>query len=224
MQNFSFPEWDSPLAERIRLLFNRLPRPDRNLHPDSSTELVFISRANCIATRQILQELLSLIEENEFQSPQEEIRFFKDIKPLFSATLLYWHRRYKLELRVPVRGKGIIRKYWKAELHRLSRFLQQHLGFCGYLRTGETRLDEQYFLRSNRESENDPGFSDRNPRFTTAKDPKPLSSSSRWISATTIMSSTKSACVRKIAPACWIICGKKLFKKWMPSMSDNNEF
>jgi hypothetical protein len=166
MQNFSFSDWDSPLAEKTEALFRQLPGQDSPQVLDRVKE----AKGNMEVIRRLLHELRNLIEEYEFKSEAEEIRFFKEVKPLFSGSLLFWSRLFQLQLHQPVGGRGIIRKYWKSELHYLSRLFEQHIGFYEYLRSMDTDMDELYFLRNRRESENNSVSPDLNPRFTTAKD------------------------------------------------------
>jgi hypothetical protein len=166
MQNFSFPDWDSPLAEKIEALFSQLPGVDSPHAMDPVME----AQGNMELGRRLLYELRNLIEDYEFKSAAEEIRFFKEVKPLFSASLLFWSRLFQLRLHQPVGGRGIIRKYWKSELQYLSRLFEQHIGFYEYLRSKDTEMDGIYFLRNHKESENNSVSPDLNPRFTTAKD------------------------------------------------------
>lgn len=166
MQNSSFPDWDSPLAAKVEALFLQLPGLDSSHALDPVQE----AQANVELIRRLLYELRNLIEEYVFKSAAEEIRFFKEIKPLFSASLLFWSRVFELQLHQPVGGRRIIRKYWKSELHFLSRLFEQHIGFYEYLRSKDTEMDGIYFLRNQRESENSSVSPDLNPRFTTLKD------------------------------------------------------
>ncbi len=166
MQNFSFPDWASPLTEKVEALFRQLPGPDSTHSMDPIHE----AQRNMELIRRLLNELKNLIEDYEFKSPVEEIRFFKEVKPLFSASLTFWSQLFQLRLHKPVGGRGIIRKYWKAELHYLSRFFEQNIAFYEYLRSKDTDMDEIYFLRIRSELEISSISPDLNPRFTTAKD------------------------------------------------------
>ena len=166
MQNFSFPVWDSHMAEKTEGLFRQLPGLDSTHSIDPVQE----AQGNMELIRRLLYELRNLIEEYDFKSAAEEIRFFKDVKPLFSASLIFWSQLFQLRLHQPVGGKGIIRKYWKAELHYLSRFFEQNIGLYEYLRSKGSDMDELYFLRNRTESETSLNSPDLNPHFTTAKD------------------------------------------------------
>ncbi len=165
MQITLFPPWSSPLAGAVEVLFLQLPAWESS--PDSDPLLA--AQENARAARRILLTLRDLIEEHEFATRPEEIVFFKEVKPLFSGSLIYWNRRFHMDLQRPVGGRGIIRKYWKKRLHDLSRFFREHTGFYEYLRAGDTRMDELYFLRTRADEQESRVFPDLNPRFTTPK-------------------------------------------------------
>ena len=58
---------------------------------------------NCI--RPLFEELREFIHEYNFRDNEEEIYFFKNIKPLILSKLIYYNDIYTLELRKP-NGNG----------------------------------------------------------------------------------------------------------------------
>lgn len=168
MHSFIFPDWPSPLAAATEALFQNLPSP--KLTTEAVGDPLSRIRTNLLSARETMSELPKLIEPYAFETAAEEMRFFKEVKPLFSATLIYWSRLFHLHLHLPVGGERIIKKYWKSELHSLRRFFEEHVGFYEYWRGKQDYLDHLYFLRNHPDVDESPVSLDLNPRFTTAKD------------------------------------------------------
>ncbi|MGJ1484222.1 RteC domain-containing protein [Sphingobacterium multivorum] len=81
-----------------------------------------------------------------FENNQEEIHFFKHIKPQFVAKLIYYNSLYKIETKRP-NGTKALRRYLNKEVKKLRRFFDNNLEFYKYYRTNNTYLDEKLFLR-----------------------------------------------------------------------------
>ena len=88
-----------------------------------------------------------MITRNIFKSEQEEILFFKEIKPQFTSKLIYFNRIYKIEMKRPNGGNRVLKKYYQNELLKLKAFFDNELEFYKYYRSGNTYLDYKYFLR-----------------------------------------------------------------------------
>lgn len=91
-----------------------------------------------------LQEYVSehpLIEKNE------EINYFKRIKPRFYSHLLFQVEMYNIGMNKPVGIKEVVEAYYKEELKYIQRFFSQNAGLYWYYRSGIGELDQLYFLR-----------------------------------------------------------------------------
>ena len=93
------------------------------------------------------EKLKILIQKSNFKSDEEEIQFFKEIKPQFNSKRIYYNSIYKIETKKPYGGVRIVKKYYNNELIKLKRFFDNNLDFYKYYRTGSTYLDYKYFLR-----------------------------------------------------------------------------
>ncbi|MFH6967176.1 RteC domain-containing protein [Flavobacterium sp. FlaQc-28] len=82
-----------------------------------------------------------------FKSQQEEVHFFKHIKPRFIAKLIYYNSIYKIEIKRPYGGEKTIKKYLTFELSKIKRYFDSNLEFYKYYRTNSTYLDHKYFVR-----------------------------------------------------------------------------
>lgn len=58
----------------------------------------------------VIHKVKTLIFKSGFKSEQEEINFFKEIKPLFTSRLTYYNSVYKIETKKPFGGSRIIKK------------------------------------------------------------------------------------------------------------------
>lgn len=94
-----------------------------------------------------LQKLKVLFEKEKNKSSQQEIEFFKNVKPKFTSKLIYYNVIFKIETKKPHGGERIIKKYLNNELDKLKRYFDGNLDFYRYYRTGSSYLDHKYFLR-----------------------------------------------------------------------------
>ena len=97
---------------------------------------------------QVLQKVKSIVLRNGLQSQEEEIHFFKDIKPLFTSRRIYFNSIYRIETKKPSGSTRILKKYYNNELEKLKRYFDENLDFYKYYRTKSTYLDYKYFVRS----------------------------------------------------------------------------
>lgn len=96
---------------------------------------------------QALQKVKSFVSKIGFKSEDEEIHFFKEIKPLFTSKRIYHNSIYKIETKKPSGSTRILKKYYNNELNKLKRYFDNNLDFYKYYRTGSCYLDYKYFVR-----------------------------------------------------------------------------
>lgn len=78
---------------------------------------------------------------------EDEIFFFKEIKPEILGFLLYFNKIHNIELKCPNGSNETLRKYFEKELYSLTYFFERNLDFYQYYRSKATHLDEYYFTR-----------------------------------------------------------------------------
>jgi len=83
-----------------------------------------------------------------FGDQQEEITFYKVIKPRFTALMDYFTLLYKSVLFQPEDLPGK-KDYWDHELEICNNFLLKHQSFCSYYEQGNTTMDDIYFVQQN---------------------------------------------------------------------------
>jgi len=93
-----------------------------------------------------LSEVKDFVIERGFKSVDEEINFFKCMKPSIVSKLIYYNAIYKIETKKPY-GEKPVRKYLNNELKKLKKYFDNNLEFYKYYRTNSSYLDHKYFLR-----------------------------------------------------------------------------
>jgi len=93
------------------------------------------------------EQLRIIILKNQFKSLDEEILFFKEVKPQFTSKIIYYNSILKIEMKKPNGGNRILKKYYNSELIKLKAFFDNELEFYKYYRSGNSYLDYKYFLR-----------------------------------------------------------------------------
>lgn len=103
------------------------------------------------ALEESLHALRNILTNHNFNNPADEIRFFKEIKPVLLSQYLYYDSLFLIHLNIPASGKAR-RRYLQKHITRQQEKLQQQPEFYRYCLAGHTRLDNVYFLRSNESS------------------------------------------------------------------------
>lgn len=88
------------------------------------------------------------VRSHGFTDQGEEIRFFKEIKPVFAAFIEYYSYRYHALLFAPANGVADTMRFWRWEERKMKRFYESNQEFCRYMEEGATHRDAEYFLRS----------------------------------------------------------------------------
>ncbi|WP_363315853.1 RteC domain-containing protein [Flavobacterium sp.] len=94
-----------------------------------------------------VEKLKTIFEKERIKSHEQEIDFFKNIKPRFTSKLIYYNAIFKIETKKPHGGERILKKYLNNELNKLKRYFDNNLDFYKYYRTGSNYLDHKYFTR-----------------------------------------------------------------------------
>lgn len=95
-----------------------------------------------------LARLKTTIAEYQFETPEEEILFFKVWKPQISGLLIFYVRLYQIERNRIEKSLSTQFKYLKLELANIQKALLNN-DFYDYYHTGRTELDAIYFIRKN---------------------------------------------------------------------------
>lgn len=138
-----------------------------------STSLNMIEHAITLIINRI-SEIKAIVLERNFATQEEEINFFKKVKPSIMSKLIYFNSIYKIESRKPYGGRKAIKKYLDNELLELKKYFDNNLDFYRYYRTESTHLDSRLFVRGRYDIKLnlDTYYFDADHRFTTSHDYK----------------------------------------------------
>jgi hypothetical protein len=117
------------------------------------------------AVRLCLQELKTLVCTNAFLDKHEEIRFFKEIKPVFISQHYYFQELAAIKLEEPWPQTDNYPQYLLTKWKHCQQYIRDNYDFYQYCLIGATHRDEIYFTRGNYPL--DPQSDDR---FTTGYD------------------------------------------------------
>jgi len=91
--------------------------------------------------------LKKFISSYFFDNMEDEILFFKQIKPLFYSQYIYYISLYNFLVKKPTGGDENIKEYIASELADLKRFFDHNQVFYQYYRTMASHMDSIYFTR-----------------------------------------------------------------------------
>jgi len=100
----------------------------------------------------LLFEVKKQIIEDGFKTDEEEIHFFRTIKPQILGKLIYYNKVYRIETTCPVNNGKMYYSYFSSQLANLKREYIEHIcnsDFYRYYRSGRTDRDGTYFKRGN---------------------------------------------------------------------------
>jgi hypothetical protein len=112
--------------------------------------LDLISR--CSKMINILQDTMSDLHQftynYAFENSVEEIKFFKELKPVILSQYYYYRKLFNIALYDSFREMQSKRRYYENELRKLELFTKRNHEFYIYCMTNQTYLDEKFFTRN----------------------------------------------------------------------------
>ncbi len=100
-----------------------------------------------------LDKLKNYLISYSFDNVEDEIHFFKEIKPQFFSLLIYYREIYYIEMRMPI-GPSKDKIYYLEGVHnRINQFFEMNIDFYQYYRSRSTHLDQSYFTRGRQNTE-----------------------------------------------------------------------
>lgn len=160
-------EYFSKLSEAIQIELEVIDLDGGDISIEESVHMIKYFE-KCLS--ELRNHFLSLKEI----SKQDEILFFKEMKPEILGFLLYFNKVHKIELKRPTGSNDTQKEYYENELKSLTFFFERHLDFYQYYRARSVYMDECYFLRGKSCYEicADSTYFIRDPLFSTGYDYK----------------------------------------------------
>lgn len=117
-----------------------LTNPDAIIKAEKSLEIIDAS----------INELRKFVMANPFNSKQDEIDFFKQMKPEIVSKLILFVCIFDIERKRPKGGSKEQKKYFETEIKKFQDYYNDNHVFYQYFKGGETHSDKLYFLRKNK--------------------------------------------------------------------------
>lgn len=122
--------------------------------------------------KKYIQKLRILVRSTDFSSIEEEIYFFKRVKPKLSGELRFLKKKQSYLLDRPTTSCECQEQYIRKELARLEEFKLNNITFFRYMKRGDSFYDDKYFVRLLEQLElfDDTDISELDPEFNTSHD------------------------------------------------------
>lgn len=117
--------------------------------------------------RWAFRELKAFVETYHFRTIDEEIHFFKEIKPEFQRELLFYIEMLDIERNITLSGSGkILIAFYKKRIRYYNKLCERNAWLYHYVKTNASSYDSSFFVRS---AENQEIYSDDiDENFSTA--------------------------------------------------------
>ncbi|MFD0749237.1 RteC domain-containing protein [Mucilaginibacter calamicampi] len=104
-------------------------------------------RASVLICKKAMTKLKNYVSSYAFENTEEEINFFKHIKPRFYSKYIYFINVYNFLVQRPVGSETIQQDYINMHLDEVKTFFDHNRLFYAYYRSGMTQLDDLYYTR-----------------------------------------------------------------------------
>lgn len=111
------------------------------------TDLIRKAQKSIVCIKNTLSKLKTFILNYPFKNEEEEILFFKEIKPGILSQLIYYIKINNIESKRPMGSVERQQNYLIHELEKLTLYFNSHLEFYRYYRMNSTFLDDKFFVR-----------------------------------------------------------------------------
>jgi hypothetical protein len=130
---------ETQMNERLKVLNAQSEAGEVSMASTTAKRLTVISDA--------IHELRQFVYKYRFISVNEEIQFFKEIKPMFVSQYLYHRRLCSISRVEPYMEKQEMQKYFASILKEMLRYTRRYSTFYHYTLSGDTSKDELYYSR-----------------------------------------------------------------------------
>ncbi|MFK7100941.1 RteC domain-containing protein [Flavobacterium oreochromis] len=100
-----------------------------------------------------VKQLHTWLKNYVFDTLEEEIYFFKELKPKLAAKLIYYKVILKMECHTP-NTKILKKEYYLNKIHEIDWYNKQNKEFFEYYRSRASYRDQEYFIRSHEHNTN----------------------------------------------------------------------
>jgi hypothetical protein len=130
-----------------RYILEQLKNNLKKLQSDERDEIFKVEKSIGICSAALL-ELREFVYHSDLKKKEEEIHFFKVIKPFVLGKYLYYSKLWEILVRQPVTSIRRRKKYLRQMIAETQKFFNDNPEFYLYYRSGSTHMDEKYFVRT----------------------------------------------------------------------------
>jgi hypothetical protein len=122
----------------------------KDLEEVRQTTVNVVKRAELaiILCRELLTKFKKIMVPYQFTSPDDEIAFFKNIKQVPLANLVYYSELKSFEIRFPKGNREAQKAYILEKIEKLNKFFVYNMDFVQYIENDKVYLDQHYFTRA----------------------------------------------------------------------------
>lgn len=113
----------------------------------SHERIIQKARMGLKVCQSFFKKLEESVRNDQFEDPEDEIFFRKEVKPKIFSRLIYYYKLFNIEVARPVGHTDDQIAFLQKELDQIKEFFEDNKFFYKYFRSGETYLDEKLFLQ-----------------------------------------------------------------------------
>lgn len=116
------------------------------------SKIIEESYSMTLLLKDLLTELKDFVIASGFESEQQEIDFFKNIKPQILGKLIFYNKVYRMEIACPVPDGKLLMQYFSSKLEQLKKTFKEYTvssDFYRYYRSNRTDMDNRFFRLGN---------------------------------------------------------------------------
>jgi hypothetical protein len=141
----------------------------RNLEKTETNYIIFSKEAFEFCEQKKMQLKQFLVTYN-FNTENEEIVFFKLLKPKIEIQSIFYSSIFKIESKMLKMSKENQIAYYNKHITKILRFFKSKRNYYNYYKTNNTLLDSYYFLRKNNTIQSYTKFASVDFSFSTGFD------------------------------------------------------
>lgn len=126
-----------------KLIFMEMAEQLNSIKPNNILERAELSYK---IVRESVTRLNEYMEQYSFKNHEEEINYFKNIRPKFLREQIYYAELYYLESLKPSKDNQSIEQYLNDHLKYNNQYFERNRPFYNYYRTGRTYHDQLLFV------------------------------------------------------------------------------
>lgn len=100
--------------------------------------------------QECIHDLQQFTYNYKFEDKQQEVKFFKEVKPVVTSQYYYYKKLFSVSLYDSYKEPESRKRYYESVLNKLEQYARKNREFFLYCMTGQTYLDDQYFVRKDK--------------------------------------------------------------------------